>query len=78
MECIEDVEGESALRPCDGRWKAAESEELNMTCSASRCIVAGIEPNVDSVDTRKIDDDEVFLNGTGAGTSCAMVAKLDH
>ena len=49
-----------------------------MTCSASRCIVAGTELNVDSVDTRKIDNNEVFLNGTGAGTSCAMVAKLDH
>jgi hypothetical protein len=68
VKYIEDVEGESALWSCDGRWEAAEPEELNMTRSASRRIVASTELNVDSVDTRQINDYEVFLNGTGTGT----------
>lgn len=51
MKCIEDVEGEGALRPCDGRWEATESQDLNMPFRSSRCIMASAELNVDSVDT---------------------------
>ena len=54
MKCIENVKGESALWSCDGRQEAAEPEELNMTHSASRHIVASTELNVDSVDTRLV------------------------
>ena len=38
--------------------------------------MAGTISNVDGVYTRKIDDDEVFLNGTGAGTSWAIVTSV--
>lgn len=51
MKCIEDVESEPALWPCDGRWEATEPEQLNMTCRAG-CILASAELNVDRVDTR--------------------------
>ena len=55
-----------------------ESKELDVTCGTSRCIMAGTISNVDGVYTRKIDDDKVFLNRTGAGTSWAIVTELDH
>ncbi len=78
MKCIENIESEGTLWPCDGQWEATESKELDVTCGTSGCIMAGTISNVDGVYTRKIDNDEVFLNGTGAGTSWAIVTELDH
>jgi hypothetical protein len=78
MKHIEDVEGEGTLWPCDGRWEAMESQELDVICGTPGCIMAGTVSNVGGVYTRKINDNEVFLNGTGAGTSWAIVTKLDH
>ncbi len=68
MEHIEDVKGECALWLCEGQWEETELEELDMSCRASGCIVAGTELDIDCVDTREINDDNVFLDRTGART----------
>lgn len=51
---------------------------MNVTCGASRRIVAITELNIDGVDTRKIDDDEILLNRTRAGTKWVTVTELDN
>ena len=78
MKSIEDVERESALGFCCSRWKEARSKELYVICRASRSIVTRTKPNIDSVYTRKIDDDEAVLNRARARTCQAAVSELDH
>jgi hypothetical protein len=78
MKSVEDVERESALGFCCSRWKEAKSKKLYVICRASRSVVTSTEPNIDSVDTRKIDNDEVVLNRTRAWTRQAAVSELDH
>ena len=49
-----------------------------MMCRASRCVVASTELNSDDVDTRDIDNNEIFLNRTRAGIWKASVTELKH
>ena len=78
MKGVEDIKSKGALWPRDGRWEAAEPEELNIACGAARRHEATTELNINGVDTREIHNDEIFLNGTRGGTFWAAVTELDH
>jgi hypothetical protein len=49
-----------------------------MARRASGCIVATTELNIDSMDTRYINNDKVLLNESRAGTGRATVTELYH
>jgi hypothetical protein len=72
---IQNIKGKGALRSCRGRWEEAKPKQLDESRRSSR---ASAKPNVDGMNTRKIDDDEPALNRAGARTCQAVVTELGH